>query len=175
MDWKDLAGTVGKVAPLLGTLLTGPVGSAIAVGGMIASALGTGNSPDEVATALTNPDSLVKLKQIEADRQVKLQELATDQAKTELVSAAQVVLSVNQTMQAETVANHWPTYSWRPFIGFITGGMVLGIYFVLPLLKLPVPVVPSEVWLMLGGILGIASFFRGKMQASAEVPSDNRG
>jgi len=46
---------------------------------------------------------------------------------------------------------------------------------VLPMLKLPVPVVPSEVWLMLGGILGIASFFRGKMQASAEVPSDNRG
>lgn len=88
MDWKDIAATVGKAAPLLGTLLTGPVGSAVAVGGLIASALGTGNSPEEVSAALTNPDALLKLKQIEADRQTKLAELAADQAQAELQIAA---------------------------------------------------------------------------------------
>ena len=49
MDWKDIAGTVGKAAPLLGTLLGGPAGGA--VGAIIASALGTGGSADEVAQA----------------------------------------------------------------------------------------------------------------------------
>ena len=42
MDWKDIAGTVGKAAPLLGTLLGGRAGAA--VGSIIASALGTGGS-----------------------------------------------------------------------------------------------------------------------------------
>ena len=82
MDWKDIAGTVGKAAPLLGTLLGGPAGGA--VGAIIASALGTGGSADEVAQALaTNPEAAIKLRQIEADRQVRLQELVAAHADAE--------------------------------------------------------------------------------------------
>lgn len=174
MDWKDLAGMVGKAAPLLGTLVGGPAGGAI--GGIIAAALGTAATPDAVSQALTvNPDAAVKLAQIEADQRTKLQELATDQAKAEIAAAAQVIGDVNKTMQAEAVSEHWPTYAWRPFIGFITGSMLFGVYFVLPLTKTPVPAVPDSVWLMLGGILGVASFFRGKMQADPNVPTVNRG
>lgn len=173
MNWSDIAGMVGKSAPLLGTLLGGPAGAA--VGGIIASVLGTGNTADEVSAALANPDAAVKLRQIEADRQTKLAELATDQAKAEIAAAAQVVQAVNQTMQVEAKSDHWPTYTWRPVIGFVTGAMVLGVYFVLPLAHIPVPAVPESVWLMLGGILGVASWFRGKMQADPNVPTDNRG
>ena len=35
--------------------------------------------------------------------------------------------------------------------------------------------VPDTVWLMLGGILGVASYFRGKAQADPNIPTDNRG
>ena len=88
MDWKDIAGTVGKAAPLLGTLLGGPAGGA--VGAIIASALGTGGSADEVAQALaTNPEAAIKLRQIEADRQVRLQELVAAHADAELRIAAE--------------------------------------------------------------------------------------
>jgi hypothetical protein len=87
MDWKDIAGTVGKAAPILGTLLGGPAGAA--VGALVASALGTGSDPSEVAQVLaTNPDAAVKLRQIESDRAVRLQELATDMAKADLQTAA---------------------------------------------------------------------------------------
>lgn len=79
MDWKDLAGIVGKAAPALGTLLGGPAGAA--VGGLIASALGTANAPEDVAAAVKDPEALVKLRQIEADKATKLQELITEQAK----------------------------------------------------------------------------------------------
>lgn len=34
---------------------------------------------------------------------------------------------------------------------------------------------PESVWLMLGGILGVASFFRGKMQADPTIPTINKG
>lgn len=173
MDWKDIAGVVGKTAPLLGTLLGGPAGAA--VGGIIASVLGTGNSAEEVSAALANPEAAVKLRQIEADRQTKLAELAADQAKAEIAGAVAALQSVNQTMQSEAASNHWPTYTWRPFIGFITGGMVAGVYFVLPLAHIPVPAIPESVWLMLGGILGVASWFRGKAQADPKIPTDNRG
>lgn len=74
MDWKDIAGTVGKAAPLLGTLLGGPAGAA--VGGLIASALGTTGDAADVAQALASPEAAAKLRQIEVDRQVHLQELA---------------------------------------------------------------------------------------------------
>lgn len=84
MDWKDVASTVGKAAPLLGTLLGGPAGAA--VGGLIASAIGAGNDPADVAQALANPDALVKLKQIESDRTVRLQELLEQHAAGELAA-----------------------------------------------------------------------------------------
>ncbi len=87
MDWKDLASTVGKAAPILGTLLGGPAGAA--VGAIVASALGTGNDPAEVEKAIAaDPASLVKLRDIEATKTVRLQELATDMAKVDLQTAA---------------------------------------------------------------------------------------
>ena len=86
MDWKDIAGIVGKAAPILGTLLGGPAGTA--VGGLIASALGTGNDPAEVAAAMADPASAIKLREVEARRQVDLQALAVDMAKAEIATAA---------------------------------------------------------------------------------------
>jgi hypothetical protein len=62
MDWKDIASTVGKAAPILGTLLGGPAGAA--VGSIIASALGTGNDPAEVERAIAaDPQALLKLRE----------------------------------------------------------------------------------------------------------------
>ena len=88
---------------------------------------------------------------------------------------AAAIQAVNSTMQAEAAAEHWPTYSWRPYCGFVFGTMFLGVYFVLPLCKIAVPVVPTEAWLAMGAVLGVASWYRGKMQADPAVPTVNRG
>lgn len=173
MEWKDLAGIVGKAAPILGTLLGGPAGAA--VGGLVASVLGTGNTPDEVSQALAiNPDAAVKLKQIEADRQVRFQELLVQAVGAEISAAVATVQAVNTTMQAEAKADHWPTYSWRPAIGFVFAAYIASL-FMLPIVnKQPVALSESLV-LAIGGILGVASWFRGKAQADPRVPTDNRG
>ena len=173
LEWKDVAGAVGKAAPILGTLLGGPAGAV--VGGLVASALGVGSTPDEVSQALaTNPEAAVKLKQIEADRQVRLQELLVQAASAEITAASAAIQSVNTTMQAEAKADHWPTYSWRPAIGFVFAAYVASL-FVLPLFdKTPVALSP-DMTLAIGGILGVASWFRGRMQADPRIPAENRG
>jgi len=182
MEWKDVATAVGKAAPLLGTLLGGPAGAA--VGGLVASALGVGGTPSEVSAALqTNPEAAVKLKQLEAERQVRLQELATDQAKAEMAAAAANAADINRTMQAEAQSERWPTYSWRPAIGFavaidlvlsvaVVGTAYAGVMF--GGVKADVlQYVPGMLAAMAGlvgvasPILGIASWFRGKMQAES--------
>ena len=167
MEWKDVATTVAKSAPMLGGLLGGPVGAAVgAVGSMIASALGVANTPDAVQQALTvNPDAAVKLADIERQRQVDLQQLVVQSANNQLQAETAQLVAVNTTMQAETKSEHWASWLWRPFLGFVTGIMVFGCYFVLPLLHIAVPSIPPEVWGLLAAILGVASWFRGKAQA----------
>jgi len=173
MNWKDIASDVGKAAPLLGGLLGGPAGAAI--GSIVSSALGTNNDPGSVLASLANPDAAVKLKQIESDQALGLQKLAVTAEQNRLAAETAAAQAVNATMQAEAKSDHWPTYSWRPFVGFVFGTTWLGVYLLLPLLKTPIPTIPPEAWLAIGGVLGVASFYRGKMQADPRVPSDNRG
>lgn len=79
MGWKDLAKIVGKTAPLVGSILGGPSGGV--VGSLIASLLGVEDNPDAISYALqNNPDLLVKVKQMEIDREVELQRLALEDA-----------------------------------------------------------------------------------------------
>lgn len=82
MDWDDIKDTVGKYAPLAGTLLGGPQGTAI--GSLISSALGVGNSPEEVNQVLNDPEHAEKLRRFEADNHYRLKELQFKQLDREL-------------------------------------------------------------------------------------------
>lgn len=177
MEWKEIAADVGKSAPLLGTLIGGPIGTVVGTAGaLIASALGVENTPDAVSQALkTDPQAAITLATIEKDRQIGLQDLAEKAAANQLAADTAAIQAVNNTMIAETKSEHWMSWAWRPFCGFITGTMVFGTYFVLPLLKLPVPEIPLAAWGLLGSILGVASWFRGQAQANPANPAPVRG
>lgn len=173
MEWKDVANAVGKAAPILGTLIGGPAGAVI--GGLVAAGLGTANTPDAVSVALAaDPDAAVKLRQIEADQAVQLRQLAMQDAANALTAETARIQAVNATMQVEAKADHWPTYTWRPFIGFAFGLYVVSM-FVLPLFKVQPVELSADLTLTIGAILGVASFFRGKAQADPRLPTDPRG
>lgn len=186
MNWSDIAGVVGKAAPILGTLVGGPAGGAI--GALISGALGVANTPDAVSQALaTNPDAAVKLAEIEKDKTLGLEQLAQATRQAEIKAESDEDVAVNTTMQAEAKAEHWPTYTWRPFIGFMVGVniaasslLVLGTFggtlFGSALAATAVGSLPGVLGALAGinatvlPILGIASWFRGKAQAdSAQV------
>jgi hypothetical protein len=98
---------------------------------------------------------------------------------------------INQTMQAEAKAEHWPTYSWRPAIGFaiaidlvlsvaIVAVAYIGVMFggIKPdVLQYLPPMLASMAGLVAvaSPIVGIASWFRGRMQADPSIPTINRG
>ncbi|WP_175950393.1 hypothetical protein [Burkholderia sp. BCC0405] len=74
MDWSDIAGVIGKAAPVVGTLLGGPARAA--VGGLISSALGTDNTPQAVSSALAaDPDAIAKIQELQTNAKVQLQQL----------------------------------------------------------------------------------------------------
>jgi uncharacterized coiled-coil protein SlyX len=191
MNWADIKGDIAKAAPLLGTLVGGPAGGT--VGAMIASVLGTANQPDAVQQALaTDPEAAVKLREIESNQIVQLQQLAVQQAQNDLAAETQRIQDVNNTMQAEDKSDHWPTYSWRPFIGFVFGSnlavmsLIAILTYVAQLCGAPgassaVASLPQLVGVLGAAngaalpILGVASYFRGKMQADQNVQTDNRG
>lgn len=87
MEWKDIAGAVGKAAPILGTLLGGPGGAA--VGGLIAHALGTQAEPDQVSQAIAaDPAAALKLRELQDNKDIRFAELAAEQARLEISTAA---------------------------------------------------------------------------------------
>ncbi|MDR0480130.1 MAG: hypothetical protein LBH31_10100, partial [Burkholderiaceae bacterium] len=72
MQWRDIAGVVGKAAPLVGGLLGGPASAA--VGGLVAATLGVEASPDAVSAALlADPQAALKIKELEANSRPQLQ------------------------------------------------------------------------------------------------------
>ena len=81
MDWKNVASMVSKAAPMLGTLVGGPVGGAAGTAvKLIADALGVEETPDAIEAEIrANPDALLKLKEIEASSKVELERLFLEQ------------------------------------------------------------------------------------------------
>lgn len=105
--------------------------------------------------------------------------------------AVQNAADINATMRAEAAAEHWPSYSWRPAIGFavamvlILAALIVGIAYLGVMFFNIKPEVlaylPGALAALTGlvavasPILGIASWYRGKMQADPSIPTINRG
>ena len=168
-----------QVLPWIGAAATGNVPMLVSMAaGELSSALGVNVNPEAEAIRQAfqgaTPEQLQAVKQADQDFALKMQALGYDSIEKFNAHITAGIQAVNTTMQAEAAADHWPTYSWRPFIGFVFGVYIASL-FTLPLLgKTPVVMSPDMV-LTVGGILGIASFFRGKMQADPNIPTDNRG
>lgn len=174
MEWKDIAPVLGRVAPILGTLIGGPAGPIL--GTLLGGVLGTDSTPSAIDAAIAaDPGAALKLAQFESDNRVKLQQMAFTHADNVIAAETAQIQAVNATMQAETKAEHWWSSGWRPYCGFVFGTTFFGVYFVLPLMKLPVPSIPFEAWAALGAVLGVASWFRGKAQADPTNPAPVRG
>ncbi len=80
MDWKDLKGIIGNIAPALGTIIAGPAGAVVGTG--LARALNVDPTPAAVNRAIaTDPEAHLKLFEFQKDYQLAIleQELADKQ------------------------------------------------------------------------------------------------
>lgn len=162
---------IKTVLPWIGTALGGPLGGVAAE--IVGKVVGLSDaSVENVKATLSGmtPEQLAGLKIAELEVSLRMQELGFNSVYKLAELETRNLEAVNKTMQAEAGAEHWPSYSWRPYNGFLFGTTIFGCYFILPLFKITPPVIPMEVWAAWGGILGIASFFRGKAQADPNIP-----
>ncbi|AOJ99941.1 hypothetical protein WK23_15605 [Burkholderia vietnamiensis] len=158
----------------------------------VAQAVTGQSAPDAALAALqADPNLALQFQKAVLDQQAQLAQISADVTKAELAADAANAAAVNQTMQIEARSDHWPTYSWRPFVGFCFGvlalisGMTVACAYLGVMFLHADPKVLTDIPGMLGAeaavmatmapVLGIASYFRGKMQANPVVATDNRG
>jgi hypothetical protein len=182
MDPITIALALAKLVPQIATWMGGSKAGAVAqkVVDVAQQVTGKPTGDQALAALQADPNLVLQYQQAILSQQTALEQLA-----------AQNASDVNKTMQAESAANHWPTYSWRPYIGFCFGTLALisGItvaiaYIGVMFFKRDAAVLASlpgmlgaeaAVMATIAPVLGIASWFRGKMQADPSIPSDNRG
>jgi hypothetical protein len=177
-----IAQALAQFAPAIAGLLGGKNAEAVAGKVVeIAQTVTGAQTPDAALQALQgDSNAAAQFRKAVLDQQVELERLAVQNA-----------ADVNATMRTEAAAEHWPTYGWRPAIGFavaidLVGGALVTLVAYAGVMFCGVkPEVLSYLPGMLGAmaalvgvaspILGIASWFRGKMQADPNVPTVNRG
>jgi hypothetical protein len=163
------------VVPTIAAALGGPLAGIAA--GVITEKLGIPKDTVENVTALIkgmSPDKIAELKIAELELKLKLETLGYESIQKIEELNTRSIEAVNATMRAEAASEHWPTYSWRPFIGFMFG-FYIGSMFILPLFgKTPVTL-SADLVLAIGAILGVASWYRGKMQADPNISTVNKG
>ena len=148
MEWKDLKEIVGNTAPILGGLLGGPVGAG--VGGLISTALGVNSDPMSVMTELTsNPDAVLKLKQIQLDHKLELEKLKL----SELDFRLKDVANARQRQTDSEKATGKPDYNLNVLTWVIVIGFFLIVYFIMTTV---IPQGKSDVLYMLLGTLATA-------------------
>lgn len=184
MEWLK------TLAPTAATLLGGPLaGMAVK---FLADKIGApADTVDAVTTALAGlnetPEGRIRLAEIDAELRTHAINAGIDLERLAVANAA----DVNKSMQAEAASEHWPTYSWRPSIGFAVALNVLMTSLTVALAYIMVifmdrkadvlnylPAMIGAMAALVGvvaPILGIASWFRGKAQADPAIQTVNRG
>ncbi|WP_293042284.1 hypothetical protein [Paraburkholderia sp.] len=184
---------LAQFAPMIAGWLGGSKAENVAqkVVGVAQAVTGTSTPDAALAAIQANPDLAMQFQTKVVESQVEMAQIAADITKAELAADTADTAAVNQTMQVEAKADHWPTYSWRPAIGFafalnmVTAGLNITVAYLAVMFFGVKPDILSLIPQMLTAqaalngtalpILGVASYFRGKMQADPRIPTDNRG
>jgi hypothetical protein len=116
----------------------------------------------DAVAGVTGADK-VKLAEIQAQLQDHLAQYGLQLQTTQVTAAATQVVAVNETLQADARGDNWLQKNHHAIESLATVGCVIGIYFILPLCKLPVPVVPEFAFMMLGAVLGVTAYQHGQV------------
>lgn len=184
---------IKSILPLLGTALGGPLGGIAA--GFLGDKLGLEDKTiDSVKSILTgmSPEKLSELKVHDQEFQLKMAQLGYESAEKIEELNVRAAEAVNKSIQAEVASEHWPSYGWRPAIGFAVAFNVIASSLLVLMVFAAVvfgakqaaeavtqlPSVLGALAAITGTvmpILGIASYFRGKMQADPNILTNNKG
>ena len=167
MEWHDVGEAVKKYAPVLGSAIGGPAGGA--VGGAVslllgAFGLGGDATPDDVSKLLTDPTSILKMKELEQTYQVELGKLA--------LQHDQAYLADRQGARSREVDIAKATGS-RDLNLYILAWVVVAGFFALTWTMMYVDLPPANLGpvnilfgALVAGFTGVLGYFFGSSQSS---------
>lgn len=175
MDWKELGKSIIKLgAPLLGSVVGGPAGSAI--GGMVASLFGADpNDPADILAKISlDPQAAVKLQELQLNHKERLEELKIEEGKIALEETKAILADRQSARQRETAVVQATGKSdinlyllaWTIVVGFfvLTGILMFKDCFS--------PQITGVVNLLFGGLVSgfatVLAYFFGSSKGSAE-------
>jgi len=165
MDFTDIVKTI---APTAATLLLGPTAGLAAK--FLADKIGVPQATvDAVSGAVQNmtatPEGRIRLAEIDADLRKYAMGLGLEVDRL----AVQTLEIVNKTIQTEAMGGDWLQRNHHAIESLGSVAMMWCVYFLLPIFGKAVPDIPGDAWLMLGAILGVTAWQRGKANiATAE-------
>jgi len=149
---KSIMKGLGAVAPTVANLVL--PGSGPMLHGLMRAVTGddADRNIEEVAAKIQNdPKLMIELRKLAVEEEVGLARVEAAKLET-----------VNKTMRVEAVSDKFSQYAWRPFNGFMFPIVMTLNYVVLPLFDKPPSHVPEMVLMGWLGILGVATYGRGK-------------
>lgn len=119
MEWKELGKMIARAgAPLLGMAVGGPPGAKL--GAIVASTLGANDvTPESIADAMADPQTALKLREIETRHATELRSIVMQERLAELAAQTQNLKDINETMRAEYLARDTYAGRWRPTFGYV--------------------------------------------------------
>ena len=157
----------GNVVPVLLKILdvANPLAGAAAefIAGKLGLSEKTVDAVQQTISGMTGADQ-VKLKQIAADLSDHLAQYGVTVQVAEITAQTAQIQAVNTTLQADAAGRSWLQNNHHAIESLMTVGMVIAVYFILPLAKIAPPSIPSEAFLMLGGILAVTAWQRGEVR-----------
>ena len=155
LEWKDIGAAVGRIAPILGTALGGPAGGAI--GALVSTALGVGNSADEVEKALTvDPNAAIKLKQLQVENDAMLKKHIEAMATIELeYERSRVDERKSAHLREAELAKAGKDNTIQPALAIIAVGAFFAMVWYM--LSYGLLEMSKEASFIIGNVIGIAS------------------
>lgn len=171
MDLKSFGTALANIGlPLLGAAIPLPGGAAL--GTMLAHMI-TGDAaaaPEDILKNLSSSaDMLNKAKEMEYQHQETILKIQVDAEQARIAAEQAQVAAVNSTLQADARGDSWLQKNHHAIECLASVGAVIAIYFVLPILGLPVPSVPEMAWTMLGAFTGVTAWQHGVVNKQIAV------
>lgn len=164
MKWDEVKDLIGKGAPLIGTLLGGPAGGAVA--SLVANALGVEDTPDAIGAALkSDPNALLKLKELQFTHKTRFEELKLEATKAHIADTQNARQSEIERMKAG---------GSNKFMYYLAGAIVFGFFaVVLGLFFKAIPEGTRDVAYILLGTLAaefgqVVRYFFGSSKGSSD-------
>ena len=108
-------------------------------------------------------DKLLPDPALKAQATLELARLQQSGELAQISSDTAILQAVNATIQADARGDSWLQKNHHAIESLTATFLVVGVYFVLPLLKVPVPIIPEFAFMMIGAILGVTAWQHGQV------------